>query len=215
MASPSPHASARGFFLSRFPAPCIQRRITPDCPSTVDDRDIIARVLAGERDIFHVLVERHASPLYSTLRAQLGNREDAREVFQETWLRAFAGLDTLRDGTRLRAWLVTIALNLVRARRRHALDRPGAAAEEALELVAGEHVEARLERDEELGALRQALQGLPARQREVLDLRVNHELSHAEIARLLAITEEASRANTYQALKRLKAALGPDEEGRT
>jgi DNA-directed RNA polymerase specialized sigma24 family protein len=49
---------------------------------------------------------------------------------------------------------------------------------------------------------------LPARQREVVDLRVNHELSHAEIAALLGITEEASRASYYQALRRLREGLG-------
>ena len=53
---------------------------------------------------------------------------------------------------------------------------------------------------------------LPARQREVMDLRVNHGLSHAEIAALLEISEESSRANYYQALRRLRAAFHVETE---
>lgn len=177
----------------------------------MEDRDIIARVLAGEREAFHVLVERHSGPLHATLRAHLANREDARELFQETWLRAYQRLGRLRDAGRLRAWLVSIALNLVRERRRRGLERAGGA--DGLELQDGGESAQDLCGREELEGLRAAMQALPARQREVLDLRVNHELSHAEIARLLSISEEASRANHYQALKRLRAALG-GEEGR-
>jgi RNA polymerase sigma-70 factor (ECF subfamily) len=71
---------------------------------------------------------------------------------------------------------------------------------------------AEVERDEEYARLRFHLAALPARQREVLDLRVNHELSHAEIAALLGISEEASRANAYQGLKRLREAFASELE---
>ncbi len=172
----------------------------------MDDREIIARVLAGERESFHVLVQRHAGPLLATLRAQLGNREDAREVFQETWLRAFQRLETLREVERVRSWLLAIAFNLVQGRRRRALARSGLSPDE-LAADPGDEPPA-LEQRERLELLRRGIEALPARQREVVDLRVNHELAHAEIARLLSISEEASRASYYQALKRLRAALG-------
>lgn len=185
----------------------------------LDDRDIIARVLAGECECFHELVERHASPLLATLRARLGNREDAREVFQETWLRAFERLASVRDADRLRAWLLSIALNLVRSRQRRAPGVGGAAPsgrarEPGYEPEASDDPGSELEREEELEALRRSIALLPARQREVLDLRVNHELSHQDIGRLLGITEEASRASYYQALRRLRAELGPDDGDR-
>lgn len=170
----------------------------------MDESEAIARVLAGEREAFHVLLRRHNAPLFSTLCATLGQREDAREVLQETWLRAYQHLARLREPTRLRAWLLTIALNLARARHRRTREE---CPESSLEHEAVHDDAQRLERDEELSALRQRMAELPARQREVVDLRVNHELSHAEIAGLLAISEEASRANYYQALKRLKEAL--------
>jgi RNA polymerase sigma-70 factor (ECF subfamily) len=172
----------------------------------LDDADLVARILAGEREPFHVLFRRHAAPLFATLRSALGNRDDAREVLQETWLRAFEGLATLREPERLRSWLLAIALNLARGRRRRWLDRSAVAL--SLEHPVDDGSAQRLEDDETLAALRRSIAELPARQREVVDLRVNHELAHAEIARLLGITEEASRASYYQALRRLREGLG-------
>jgi RNA polymerase sigma-70 factor (ECF subfamily) len=172
----------------------------------VDESEVIARVLGGEREAFHVLLQRHNAPLFATLYAALGQREDAREVLQETWLRAYQHLARLREPTRFRAWLLTIALNLVRARQRRGREQEWEpVAEHEARAVLDEEDGA--EREEELAALRRRMAELPARQRNVVDLRVNHELTHAEIADLLAISEEASRANYYQALKRLKETL--------
>lgn len=169
----------------------------------MNDSELVARAVAGERDAFHALLDRHSAALLATLVATLGNRDDAREVFQETWLRAHQHLARLREPARLRAWLVTIALNLARARWRRPAEQGLDGDPPGSPIGGGEE----LEHDEELAALRQAMAALPARQREVVDLRVNHGLSHAEIARLLGISEEASRASHYQGLRRLKDAL--------
>jgi RNA polymerase sigma factor (sigma-70 family) len=172
----------------------------------VDDSALIARVQAGEREAFHVLLQRHSPALLATLHSALANREDAREVLQETWLRAWQHLARVREPARLRAWLLSIALNLARARHRR-LPALGLAAGGAGEPAAQADGGDALEDAEELARLRLHMAALPARQREVVDLRVNHGLSHAEIAALLGITEEASRANHYQALRRLKDGL--------
>lgn len=176
----------------------------------MDESALIARAVAGDHQAFHELLQRHSAPLLATLRARLANREDAREILQETWLRAWEHLARLREPGQLHAWLVSIALNQVRARARRSLER-GAGEDELERPVHDPGPEALGER-EELERLRARMAELPARQREVLDLRVNHELSHAEIARLLGISEEASRANHYQALRRLKGALAPEGE---
>ena len=57
--------------------------------------------------------------------------------------------------------------------------------------------------------MRERIAALPPRQREVLDLRLNHELDHAAIGRLLGITPENSRANYYQAVRKLRAVEDP------
>ena len=87
-----------------------------------------------------------------------------------------------------------------------------ASATAAAELVAREPGPPDCESRDALAAVRGEIEQLPPRQREVFDLRMNHGLSHAEIARLLGITEESSRANHYQALRRLRARF--PEEGR-
>lgn len=174
----------------------------------MDDRALISRVQAGERDAFRELLERHTPPLLATLRSAVG-RDQAREILQETWLRAWEGLGNLRDPARLRSWLLSIALNQVRSGFRRPSDPTHV---EPDTIARGEEEGAdRLGRLEDLARLRMALAELPPRQREVVDLRVNHELSHGEIADLLGISEEASRANHYQGLRRLRARLGEDQ----
>jgi len=171
-----------------------------------NDRDSIAEVLAGDPERFHDLVRRHSAPLWGTIRSAVSNAEDAREVLQETWLRAFERLHTLREHGRFRAWLLSIALNQVR----QALRRRGLVESEPVEHFDGgldpaRSVEERAACSEEAEVLRGRIATLPARQREVLDLRLNHELSHGEIAEVLGITPESSRANYYQAVRKLRA----------
>jgi RNA polymerase sigma-70 factor (ECF subfamily) len=201
-----PRSGVPSSTVSRFSFTSIPAVHPGQEPPFVDESEVIARVLAGEREAFHVLLQRHSAALLASLRAALANREDAREVLQETWLRAYRNLAHLREPARLRAWLLSIALNLARARHRRADARVPEALGEPEPAVEDEHP-ADLERGEELARLRARMAELPARQREVVDLRVNHELSHAEIADLLGISEEASRASYYQGLRHLRQAL--------
>ena len=199
--------------LSRARPPRVRpgaRPVSAD-PVPTDDHELYRAVLAGDRERFHELVHRHAAPLWSTIRRSLRDREEARDVLQETWARALERLPELRDPGRLRAWLVSIALNLVRERGRR--PRPLSVEGLAAELVAREPGPPDCESRDALAAVRGEIEQLPPRQREVFDLRMNHGLSHAEIARLLGITEESSRANHYQALRRLRARF-PEEGGR-
>jgi RNA polymerase sigma-70 factor (ECF subfamily) len=174
------------------------------------DRELLDRVLAGETEGFDAIVTRHGAPVWGALRRLLGNADDVREVFQETFLRAFERLDSLRDAARLRSWLVSIALNLARERLRGprstelAVD-PGT--ELAVRADGGPPASAELERAEDAARVRAEVAALPPRQRQVVELRMDAELSHAEIALLLGISEESSRANFYQGMRRLKARL--------
>jgi len=171
----------------------------------LNDRELVARFLAGERECFGLLVRRHGKPLWATLRRSAADIEEARDVFQETWLRAFEGLGSLRDTSRLRSWLLSIALNLVR--QGHRRKERFAAGALVPDLPADVDVSLEVDLREEVALLRQRITQLPPRQRQVLDLRSNHGLSHAEIACMLGISEESSRANYYQALRKLRAEL--------
>jgi RNA polymerase sigma-70 factor (ECF subfamily) len=168
--------------------------------STESDAELVRRVLAGERERFETLVDRHARALYAILRGRLRSAEDAREAFQETWLRAFESLSSLRDGERFRAWLVSIARNeLKRAARRSGAREPES---EPADPAPGPLA---LARDRELARILAAeIAALPARQREVFRLRVAGGLAHAEIAALLGISEESARVHHHLAVRRLR-----------
>ena len=175
------------------------------------DLENIEAVLAGDRDAFHGIVERHGPPVWSGLTRLLGNREDAREVFQETFTRAFERLGSLREPGRLRSWLLSIALNQARARLRRPLSmRALDPAEEQLGIAGSAPPSSEAaETHERAELVLAAVAALPPRQRQVVELRMNSELSHAEIAAALGISEDASRANYYQGLRQLKARLEP------
>jgi len=172
------------------------------------DQEIIAQVLAGDRDQFRALVERHGRALLGYLRRKLSRPEEAHELFQEAFVRAFERLGTLRDRDRFRGWLIAIARNALQRR----LRRPTPVSLEA-EGRAGPEAEpgAALERRELGDSIRREVAALPPRQREVFELRIYQELSHAEIAGLLGITEESARANFYQAARRLRERLAESE----
>ncbi len=177
------------------------------------DRDLLSRVRAGDRQGLHDLVRRHSEPIWGTLRRQFHDLEDVRDVFQETWLRAFECLDGVREPERFRAWLLSIAFNLVRRHRRKNGSRREVPGDDAGLADPREEVGESLSRQETVSRIRELLEALPPRQREVVDLRLNHELSHAEIADLLGIAEESSRANYYQALRRLRSAFREERAG--
>ena len=172
------------------------------------DADLVAGVLAGDRDLFGTLVERHGRVLLGYLQRRARGPDQARELFQETWVRAYEGLGRLKDGQALRPWLIAIASNTLIKRLRRAeplsLEELGpsvlgpSAAPGPGEGVEREELRARIERE---------VAGLPGRQREVFELRALSGLSHADVAALLGIREDAARANYYQAVRKLRARL--------
>lgn len=178
------------------------------------DLELARRAQAGGREAFDALVDRHGPGLLAFLRRLTGRPEEALDLFQETFLRAYRNLPGLREPERFRSWLASIAVNLARkqfARRgregRLALEPdmdavlpPGAAAAPALE---------QLEAGERRAALRGALERLPPRQKAVLALRLDMNLPFAEIGRNLGLREDNARAHHYQALLALKRMLAP------
>jgi RNA polymerase sigma-70 factor (ECF subfamily) len=193
------------------------RPIDSRTDSRTDSR-IVAAVLAGERARFGELVERHGGPVWSVITRSLKHGDDAREVFQETWLRALERLDTLREPERLRSWLLSIAMNQCRSRYRRGTEQLAPELEQ--ELVSTDAgPDAALERGDEVAKLHSAIARLPERQRQVIELRLSAGLGHREIAAALGIREDNARANLYQAMRRLKAELGenndPDGQGET
>lgn len=194
-------------------------------PAGGEDRSVIEAVLAGDRERFGELVERHSAAVFGVISRFIGNSDDAREVFQETWVRALERLASLKRPERLRSWLFSIALNQCRSRHRvktsglrlvslsHAPSAQDGQARELDPATSEPGPSDVLEAADESARLAAAIQTLPPRQREVLELRLTGGLNHAEIAAALGIREDNARANLYQAMRHLKALMNTDDEG--
>ena len=95
------------------------------------DRDLVARAARGDAGAFNLLVSRWEKKLFNYAFRLTGNREDALDVCQDTFLKAFQQLDRLRDSGRFAGWLFTIARNFCmahfRTRQRRAEDGEGPA----------------------------------------------------------------------------------------
>jgi RNA polymerase sigma-70 factor (ECF subfamily) len=98
----------------------------PDGLAGLPDEDLIARVRAGERALFEILMRRHNQRLYRTARAILQDEVEIEDVLQQAYLNAFANLDRFEARSQLSTWLTRIVINEAAARRRSSLRSPAA-----------------------------------------------------------------------------------------
>jgi RNA polymerase sigma-70 factor (ECF subfamily) len=181
--------------------------LPPPALDTADDRTLVEACLAGRGDAFEVIVERHRRPVYQLCYRFVGNHEDANDLAQEVFVRAYRGLRGFRGQSSLGTWLYRIAVNVC-------LNRVSARPPqiESLDVrehadSAAEHPDAALLRAERAATLRAAIARLPKKQRATLILRVYHDLPHEQIARILGSSVGAVKANFFHALANLKKLL--------
>jgi len=159
---------------------------------------------------FETIMERHEREIMRYLLRMSGDREDAADLFQETWLRAYRAYPRLDPKHDVRPWLYAIATNLCRNRARDSARRgrviiPDIRKVPAADTIAGDH---RFEDGNDGYAavhMRELIFGLPAKQQEALHLRYFAGLDYPAIADALGCSEDSARANVSQAMKKLKA----------
>ena len=172
-----------------------------------DDRTLIQAFLNGHRDAFDVIVERHRKQIYQLCYRFLGNHEDAADLTQDVFVRAFKGLRSFKGDSALGTWLYRVGVNV--CLNRVALKTP------KLESIEPEqHVDQRtpdahemVARGERAVVVRRAIAKLPPKQRATLVLRIYQEMSHEEIATVLGSSVGAVKANFFHALGNLKRLL--------
>jgi RNA polymerase sigma-70 factor (ECF subfamily) len=175
--------------------------------SDLSEPELIEACIAGRPGAFDVLVERHRRAVYQLCYRFVANHEDASELSQEVFLRAFRGLKNFKGQSAIGTWLHRIAVNV--CLNRVAVKAP------RFEPVEERHVDTSIEspsdrllRDERAARVRAAVARLPQKQRAALILRTWHELPHQEVARLLGTSVGAAKANVFHALQNLKKMLG-------
>lgn len=179
--------------------------------SELDDASLASAAAAGNREAFDVLVERHRRTVYQVCYRFVNNHEDASDLAQDTFVRAWRGLRNFKGHSALSTWLYRIAVNVC-------LNRVSAKVPQIEPLESTDRFEdVRIEgaphamiRAERAVAVRKAIAALPAKQRATLILRTYHDMSHQQIADLLGSSVGAVKANFFHALANLKKILGSE-----
>ena len=178
---------------------------------TLDERALVEACLANRPGAFDLIVERHRRPVYLLCYRFVNNHEDASDLSQDVFLRAYRGLRNFRGQSSLGTWLHRIGVNL--CLNRVSAKTPLGKLTEAIEErefadVKTESAADRMLRDERALRVREAIAQLPRKQRATLILRMYHEMPHQEIADVLGSSVGAVKANFFHALANLKKRLG-------
>lgn len=167
-----------------------------------------------DRELLEQLAESMAPRLLAYVRRVYGNLHDAEDIVAETFARAAANVDAIRASDRPDLYLLTVARNLCRDRFRR--KQPDTASSDAIGFVADARPSAAEAsgREEQLAALRAAVQELPESLREVVVLRLSTDMRFEEIAELLHIPLGTALSRMHNAVQRLREQVGQQYETR-
>ena len=178
------------------------------------DEELVARSMGGDLDSFNQLVLRWERPIYALAYRVIGREEDARDVCQETFLRAFRALGGFKGQAKFSSWLYRITLNLCRDWIRRERRQPVAQAPEGVDLIElcgetepSESVEELVARKEIGAAVARAMALLPEDQRTAIVLKEYHGLTFQEIADMLDCPLSTVKTRLYQGLTVLRRQL--------
>ncbi len=182
----------------------------------MEDREVIQRVLEGDNDAFGLLVEKYQTKVYNLALRMCGNEDDAFDLSQESFLRAWRSLGSFQFEASFSTWLFrlssNICLDFLRAKKRRATV--------SLTMVSDEDEETQLDlpdagptpEEAALAAddrrlLAEALNSLPADFRQIITLRAIDDLSYTQIAEILGIQEGTVKSRLSRARTALRNKL--------
>ncbi|HEY7450597.1 MAG TPA: sigma-70 family RNA polymerase sigma factor [Vicinamibacterales bacterium] len=184
---------------------------------TWTDEELVERSVQGDSESFNQLVLRWERSIYALAYRTLGRDEDARDVCQETFLRAYRGLQAFKGQAKFSSWLYRIALNLCRDAMRRERRAPLVAVPEGIdptELAAQqpslapsvEDLVAQAELGRHVAAV---MRRLPEDQRTAILLKEYHGLTFQEIAEVTGCPLSTAKTRVYQGLTVLRRELAP------
>lgn len=181
---------------------------------TWTDEELVARSRGGDADSFNQLILRWERPIYALAYRVIGREEDARDVCQEAFLRAFRALPGFKGQAKFSSWLYRITLNLCRDWIRRQKRTPVSQMPEdtdAIELASAlgpaESIEDLVARRELSGVVEEAMALLPEEQRTAIILKEYHGLTFQEIADMLECPLSTVKTRLYQGLTVLRTQL--------
>jgi RNA polymerase sigma-70 factor (ECF subfamily) len=187
---------------------------------TLTDDELVARSVGGDVDSFNQLILRWERPIYALAYRVIGREEEARDVSQEAFLRAYRGLPGFKGQAKFSSWLYRITLNLcrdwIRKQRRQPVSQlPEDADIDEIAASTGpvESIEVLVARRELTAVVEEAMSRLPEEQRTAIVLKEYHGMTFQEIADLQGCPLSTVKTRLYQGLSVLRREL--EQRGQT
>ena len=166
------------------------------------DIELVERYFAGDTTAFDEIMIRYERQIYRVCYRFVENRDDALDLAQDVFVKAFEHLPTFRRESRLKTWLYRIAIN-------HCLNHVKKHVREFVEVTEytgsiGASAHAQLEDQEQREHFRRLVKQLPPKQKAILELRINEQLSYEEIARISGRSVSTIKASVFFALEKIR-----------
>jgi RNA polymerase sigma-70 factor (ECF subfamily) len=166
------------------------------------DSDLVERYLGGDMTAFDELMIRYERQIYRVCYRFTENRDDAMDLAQEVFIKAFEHLGSFRRESSLKTWLYRIAMN-------HCINHVKKHSYEFVEVSetigsVGATVQSQIEDREQREQFRRLVKQLPPKQKAILELRINEQLSYEEIAKISGRSVSTIKASVFFALEKLR-----------
>lgn len=173
---------------------------------TNNNETIIKRLLARpemRKKGFEMLVRCYSEPLYRTIRNMVLTHEDADDLLQNTFVKAWLHLSGFENKSKISTWLYRIAVNETLDFLRKQKNKPGRSSDGSDTSAAGLVADPWFDGNEAEALLRQVVAELPLMQRTVFNLRYFEEMKYAEMSRMLDVSEGSLKASYHIAVKKI------------
>ncbi len=174
-----------------------------------DDRRLVERFKKGEEKAFNELVRKYQQQIYQVARRLLKSHQEAEDIAQEVFIKAYHQLKNFRGEASISTWLYRIAVNMSlnvirknKIRQIFSIEAAGMSIESKNDLP-----DKQVENAETMQAISRAIDKLPNKQKLVFTLRYHQGLSHSEIASIMKRDVGTVRANYHQAIRKLQKAV--------
>ena len=202
-----------GFFLVNFVVEMVLNHSFDMAAIPQEDPQLIEQLRQPQtmRRAFNEVISRYSEPLYWQIRRMVQSHDDASDLLQNTFLKAWQSIENFRGDAKLSTWLYKIAINesitfLAQERRRQNISLD----DQAASLAAIIEADTNIDGDRLALRLRQAIASLPEKQRLVFNMKYYDDLKYEEISQILGTSVGALKASYHLAVKKIEQILGSD-----
>ena len=166
------------------------------------DAELVERYLAGDTSAFDELMIRYERQIYRVCYRFVENRDDAMDLAQEVFIKAFEHLATFRRESSLKTWVYRIAMN-------HCINHVKKHSQEFVDVTeytgsVNASVHSQMEDEEQREHFRRLVKQLPPKQKAIVEMRINEQLSYDEIAKISGRSVSTIKASVFFALEKLR-----------